>query len=284
MIVDACNKGIFKGLSLGDDGSSISLLQYADDALFFGKWFVSNARHLVRILDGFHDVSGFKINLSKSRLFGFGIPIDDVASVAREINCTHDFLPFTYLGYPLEKIRWQKIIADKKDEGFGVGSIKAKKLSLLGKWRWRFLNEKDALWRKVISKLYGSDEGFVVRRGSRQTSSTWSSIIRSCSELNQFDISLSNLIVKKISSGRQTLFWNDTWLKDIGPLKFCFPRLYALDLNKKCFVAERWSKIDDIWQGNWAWRRQPSGRALTDLSSLNFLIIGLVLDAATEDK
>ncbi|GJU54017.1 putative RNA-directed DNA polymerase [Tanacetum coccineum] len=267
MIVDACNKGIFKGLSLADDGSNISLLQYADDALFFGEWSASNARHLVRILDCFHDVSGLKINLSKSRLFGIGIPIDDVASVARAVNCSHDSLPFTYLGLPVGKsmkrvdawndvvlrltkrlapwknnllsiggrltlvksvlgslplyylsifrapssiissiesirrrffwgykenekkivwVQWQKVIADKKDGGLGVGSIKAKNLSLLGKWRWRFLNEKDALWSKVISKIYGSDGGFDVRRGSRQKSSIWGSIIGSCSELNQF--------------------------------------------------------------------------------------------------
>ncbi|GKC49890.1 RNA-directed DNA polymerase, eukaryota, reverse transcriptase zinc-binding domain protein [Tanacetum coccineum] len=218
MIVDACNKGIFKGLSLADGGSNISILQYADDALFFGEW------------------SEFS-------------PLDDVASVARAINFSRDSLPFTYLGFPVGKsvkrvdawndvvlrltkrlspwknnllsiggrltlgfkenekkivwIRWQKIIADKKDGGLGFGSIKAKNLSLLGKWRWRFLNEKDALWRKIISKHYSSDEGFVVRRGFGQKSSTRGSIIRICSELNQFDISLSNLIVKKILSGRQ---------------------------------------------------------------------------------
>nr|GEV80063.1 RNA-directed DNA polymerase, eukaryota, reverse transcriptase zinc-binding domain protein [Tanacetum cinerariifolium] len=126
MIVDACNKGIFKGLSLADDGSNISLLQYADDALFFGDWSVLYARHL----------------------------------------------------------------------------------------RWRFLNEKDVLWS---CKIYGSDGGFDAWRGSRQKS-------------------------------------------------------------------KRWSKIDDVWQGKWAWRRQPSGRTLTDLSSLNLLITGLVLDSAIEDK
>ncbi|GKF78502.1 putative RNA-directed DNA polymerase, eukaryota, reverse transcriptase zinc-binding domain protein, partial [Tanacetum coccineum] len=38
MILEACNKGIFKGLSLAKDGASISFLQYADDALFFGEW------------------------------------------------------------------------------------------------------------------------------------------------------------------------------------------------------------------------------------------------------
>nr|GEX28088.1 RNA-directed DNA polymerase, eukaryota, reverse transcriptase zinc-binding domain protein [Tanacetum cinerariifolium] len=37
MMIDACNKGIFKGLSLANDGANISLLQYANDALFIGR-------------------------------------------------------------------------------------------------------------------------------------------------------------------------------------------------------------------------------------------------------
>lgn len=43
------------------------------------------------------------MNLSKSRLFGIGIPIDEVASVARAINCSYDSLSFTYLGLPVGK-------------------------------------------------------------------------------------------------------------------------------------------------------------------------------------
>ncbi|GJZ24362.1 hypothetical protein Tco_0561821 [Tanacetum coccineum] len=34
--------------------------------------------------------------------------------------------------------------------GLDVGSLRGKNLSLLGKWRWRFLMEKDAMWRKVL--------------------------------------------------------------------------------------------------------------------------------------
>ncbi|GKC00637.1 hypothetical protein Tco_0986773 [Tanacetum coccineum] len=178
-------------------------------------------------------------------------------------------------------VRWQNIIADKKYGGLGVGSIKAKNLSLLGKWRWRFLNEKDALLWKVISKIYDSDGGFDVRMGSGQKSSIWGSIIGSCSELNQIDISLSNLIVKKISSGRQTLFWNDIWLKDIGPLKFHFPRLYALDLNKKNILLPRHGLKYMIY-GNGIGSGEDN--RLGELSSLNFLITMLVLDSAIEDK
>jgi len=31
--------------------------------------------------------------------------------------------------------------------------------ALLGKWLWRFLNEKDILWRKVVATKYG-EAGF----------------------------------------------------------------------------------------------------------------------------
>ncbi|GJY23835.1 RNA-directed DNA polymerase, eukaryota [Tanacetum coccineum] len=38
LTLDACNKCVYKGLSLAEDGANVSLLQYADDALFFGEW------------------------------------------------------------------------------------------------------------------------------------------------------------------------------------------------------------------------------------------------------
>jgi hypothetical protein len=31
--------------------------------------------------------------------------------------------------------------------------------ALLGKWHWRFANEKNALWREVIVSKYGSGRG-----------------------------------------------------------------------------------------------------------------------------
>nr|GFA12871.1 RNA-directed DNA polymerase, eukaryota, reverse transcriptase zinc-binding domain protein [Tanacetum cinerariifolium] len=89
MTIETCNKGIFKGLSLGDDGSNISLLQFAYDALFFGEWSKSNVRHLIGILDYFHEVSGLKINLDKSRLFRISVSLGEVTSIARSVNCSH---------------------------------------------------------------------------------------------------------------------------------------------------------------------------------------------------
>ncbi|GJY67327.1 hypothetical protein Tco_0469565 [Tanacetum coccineum] len=42
----------------------------------------------------------------------------------------------------------------------GIGSLHAKNLSLLGKWKWRFLTEKEALWMSVIKAFYGENGGF----------------------------------------------------------------------------------------------------------------------------
>ncbi|PWA63847.1 Endonuclease/exonuclease/phosphatase [Artemisia annua] len=60
-----------------------------------------------------------------------------------------------------------------------VGSLKAMNLSLLGKWRWRFLNEQEALWRKVISVLFDSDGGFKNIRGAELKKGIWDGIILS---------------------------------------------------------------------------------------------------------
>ena len=63
--------------------------------------------------------------------------------------------------------------------GLSVGSIRAKNLSLLGKWMWRFHTEDTALWRKVIKEIYGPDGGFgqTAHRGPR--SGLWNEIIKS---------------------------------------------------------------------------------------------------------
>ncbi|GJT29943.1 hypothetical protein Tco_0910218 [Tanacetum coccineum] len=66
--LEACNKGIFKGVSLVNGGSNLSLLQYADDALFFDDW--------------------------------IGIPPNVVEEVVVSLGCTHDVFPFLYLGLP----------------------------------------------------------------------------------------------------------------------------------------------------------------------------------------
>ncbi|GJW39731.1 reverse transcriptase domain, reverse transcriptase zinc-binding domain protein [Tanacetum coccineum] len=212
-ILEACNKGMFKGISLSGEEPNLSLLQYADDALFFGEWSRLNASNLIHILKCFEGSSCLKVNISKSRIFGIGVCIADVDQVAGSLGCAFDQIPFMYLGLPVGKSMrscggwngvvdmfnarlsaWnaknlsiggrltlvksvlgnlsiyflslfkapQKII-DRLEairRRLGVGSIGAKNLSLLAKWKWRFLTETNALWRIVIKSFYGDEGGF----------------------------------------------------------------------------------------------------------------------------
>ncbi|GJZ48173.1 putative RNA-directed DNA polymerase [Tanacetum coccineum] len=69
-ILEACDIGLYKGIFLAKSGANLSLLQYADDALFFGKWSRENALSLIHILRCFELASGLKVNIDKSRVMG----------------------------------------------------------------------------------------------------------------------------------------------------------------------------------------------------------------------
>ncbi|GKA57899.1 putative RNA-directed DNA polymerase [Tanacetum coccineum] len=335
-ILEACGRGIFAGLSLANDGANLSLLQYADDALIFGKWSRLNVKNLVRILGWYQDASGLKVNLSKSRL-GIGVYLSEVIDVANSVNCSHDNLPFCYLGLPVGKsmykkenwsevldgfssrlsswksrmlsiggrltlskailgslplyylslfrapssvlkmfetkrrrffwgfkddtkgiswVKWESVLQSFENGGLGIGSIKAKNLSLLGKWWWRFHNEKEALWCKVITCLYGNDGGFN-------------------SGVDSF--------VRNVKSGVDVFFWHDVWLGAGLCLKDHFPRLYALETYKECRIKDRWISVNGTWSYNWDWRSNPRGRALDDINELSQLIGSLVLYPGYKD-
>ncbi|GJS96150.1 putative RNA-directed DNA polymerase [Tanacetum coccineum] len=308
-IIEACNKNLFKGLYLNEDNTNLSLLQYADDALFFGEWSLWNAKKLVMILKCFQDASGLRVNLAKSKLYEIG-----VNSVVI-LNCGFDSLPFIYLGLPvgmkmncveswnevidcftnrisswktkilsigsrmtltkavlgslplfyfsifrapskvlqnLEKnhsrffwgfkegskgiswVKWSKVCSNKSVGGLGVGSLKSMNLGLLGKWRWRFLNEHEALWRKVISVLYDYEGGFqnISRAGLKK--GIWDGIVSS-----------------------------------------------SLAIDDTAKVKDGWMMSNENGSSSWNWRSQPRGRALDVLNYIHNLLNGSQITAGS---
>lgn len=55
-------------------------------------------------------------------------------------------------------MKWSDVIKSKVNGGLGLGSLDYKNWALLDKQFWRFGEEKDALWRKVIVAKYGVEE------------------------------------------------------------------------------------------------------------------------------
>ena len=111
----AKEKGIFKGIQLPHRGPIISHLQYADDVTFMGSRSLESTKNLIRILRCFELSSGLTINMSKSKLYGFGVQNCELELVARSFNCSIGSLPFSYLGLPVgasmaRESNWKPII------------------------------------------------------------------------------------------------------------------------------------------------------------------------------
>ncbi|GKD03683.1 hypothetical protein Tco_1178657 [Tanacetum coccineum] len=364
-VLEVCSKGVYKGITLADDGANISLLQYADDALFIGEWSRLNAKNLILILKCFENASGLKVNLSKSRLFGIGIPINEVHEVASSLGCMHDSLPFMYLGLPVGKkmrlcdgwnevinrfrerlsawkakalsiggrltlvksvlgslpiyylslfkapkkvinllesirsrffwgfkesqrgiswVKWNSILLKSSMGGLGVGSLLAKNIGLLGKWKWRFLTEKDALWRTVIKEFYGECGGFGSLARSRGPNGIWCDIIKAVEDIERIDPSFKRSFHIKVSNGANVSFWKDPWCENGTRLMDLFPRLYALDSFQDCKIVDRWHLADGSWCGKWDWIRPPRGRAIGDVINLVSTIGNLSLSSDSTDR
>ncbi|GKC20677.1 RNA-directed DNA polymerase, eukaryota [Tanacetum coccineum] len=56
-------------------------------------------------------------------------------------------------------IKWNKVMASKKDEGLGIGSLYGFNRALLFKWKWRFMAYPSAFWVLVIKSLFGHHGG-----------------------------------------------------------------------------------------------------------------------------
>ncbi|PWA82636.1 RNA-directed DNA polymerase, eukaryota [Artemisia annua] len=80
---------------------------------------------------------------------------------------------------------------------------------------------------------------------------------------------------RNLGNGRSIKFWEDDW-PESGPWNLKFPRLYDLETNHSCLVADRYS------QGHWSWqwRRNPrDGEEGSQLAALMEILSHLSLDS-----
>ena len=52
-------------------------------------------------------------------------------------------------------VSWATVCSDKSKGGVGIKSFSKMNKALLCKWGWRFANDRNALWRKVICCKFG---------------------------------------------------------------------------------------------------------------------------------
>lgn len=141
----AVSCGLVEGCRIGDEGPTISMLQFADDSLFFLKLEEAQAKALRGILLLFKAASGLKMNLQKSKMIAVG-RVDNVAGLTELFDCQVANLPVKYLGLPLgarfkSKAVWEPVVERVQKR--------------LASWKGKFLSKggKLVLMKSVISSM-----------------------------------------------------------------------------------------------------------------------------------
>ncbi|GJS72132.1 RNA-directed DNA polymerase, eukaryota [Tanacetum coccineum] len=214
--------GMYKGIVI-DNSVMISHVFYADDAVFVGEWSDSNLDRILHVLHCFYLTSGLKINVQKSSLMGVGVNHNDIAKAASKLGCSILKTPFKYLGVSVGsssyRVRaWEDTLCKLK--------------SRLSKWKAKTLSIGGISYLAKSCSWCHSDICYVAN------GSPWVSILREVQSLKVWGIDLVCHCKKRVGDGLSTCFWEDTWMGD-RPLKLMFPRIYALESNKLCTVAEK---------------------------------------------
>ncbi|GKB97734.1 RNA-directed DNA polymerase, eukaryota, reverse transcriptase zinc-binding domain protein [Tanacetum coccineum] len=158
-------------------------------------------------------------------------------------------------------VKWSNVLADKENKGLGVSSLFALNRGLMMKWVWRFFNQKDSLWAKVIKAIHGEDGkvDMVHNTGAR---TCWTYIINEIRVLKNQGVNILDHIHLKLGNGDTTSFWNDNWSGG-GAIKDLYPRLFALENCKMVqfdALLELVRKINLVPMGDrWVWSLESSG-------------------------
>ncbi|RVW61463.1 putative ribonuclease H protein [Vitis vinifera] len=213
---------------------------------------------------------GGRITLIRSTLSNLPIYFMSIFQIPRAVRIRLEKIQRDFLwgGGALEQkphlVRWSIVCDDKGKGGLGVKSLGLFNKALLGKWAWRFANEKTALWNQVIRRKYGEEKG------------GW----RSCEIREAYGVGLWKAINKvgqfvtpffgyEVGDGKNVRFWKDKWC-GTSPLSEAFPSLFSIASSKEAWVNEVWTAEGDR-RGSWTptfnrpfndWELEEVGRLL----------------------
>ncbi|GJX02851.1 RNA-directed DNA polymerase, eukaryota [Tanacetum coccineum] len=200
-IEDAINAGLFYGAKL--QSLHVSHFFFMDDVLLLGEWSSVNITNMVNLLNSFHKVSGLKLNLHKSNLFGIRVDPSEVSNSALVTGCQAQCLPFSYL----------RLL---------IGSNMARVniwVPIVNKFHKRF-----SRWKSSLLSIGG----------------VWARIVKSINSLNEKGIIPFSTLKRKVNDGTGTKFWHDSWICDT-PLAIKYPHLFRLEINQDCLVSDKWN-------------------------------------------
>ncbi|GJX44795.1 RNA-directed DNA polymerase, eukaryota, reverse transcriptase zinc-binding domain protein [Tanacetum coccineum] len=120
----------------------------------------------------------------------------------------------TLITLVLGTLAWNSVLASKPKGGLGVSSLLALNLALIQKWRWRYVNNPDSLWVKLINQIHGSMDMYpdctVQDKWNSGWIWTWSRSINGGATKAQLD-DVSSLLGNSFLTDK-----DDSWIWSLG--------------------------------------------------------------------
>ncbi|KAL6322627.1 hypothetical protein AAG906_014299 [Vitis piasezkii] len=101
MLLKAEERNVLEGFRVGRNRTRVSHLQFADDTIFFSSSREEDMMNLKSILLVFGHISGLKVNLDKSNIYGINLEQNHLSRLAEMLDCKASGWPILYLGLPL---------------------------------------------------------------------------------------------------------------------------------------------------------------------------------------
>ncbi|KAE8725177.1 hypothetical protein F3Y22_tig00009009pilonHSYRG00196 [Hibiscus syriacus] len=321
MLIKAADSALFEGFSVGRAENKFHLthLQFADDLILFCRDSSAQIMNIRRVLRIFGLMTGLQLNLSKSKLFGVNMDEEVLKEWATFAGCGVGALPMTYLGIPIgtyrnsdllwepinqklnslmakflwgddplkKRIHWVnwKIVCQPYEEGgLGVLDLSMANRVLLGKWVWKFANDKHSQWKEMICCKHNiTNLSISINKAvNPQDSWIWRGIVNNYEKNDDIGNCLRSNSKIQVGNGRSIEFWNDIWANN-STLKEQFPRIYALSINKTGKVVDFGCYDNNCWSWNICLRRNLCDWELDQWISLMTLIDNIVLIDAVDD-
>ncbi|RVW23454.1 putative ribonuclease H protein [Vitis vinifera] len=226
---------------------------------------------------------GGRMTLIRSTLSSMPIYLMSLLRIPRAVSLRLEKIQRDFLwgGGALEKkphlVNWDTVCLDKSKGGLGVRCLSTLNRALLCKWNWRFANERDKLWRHVISRKFGEEEGGWYSKEVREGFGVgfWK-------DIRKDGALLQNRVGFSVGNGRRVKFWKDNWCRN-STLCNSFPSLYAFASYKEAWIEEMWdhSGGEGVWSPRFS--RPFNDWEVEEVERLLVIIRGRRLNPLAED-
>ena len=105
----------------------------------------------------------------------------------------------------LPPVKWNAVINEKRFGGLVIKNLKNQSKALRMTWLWKYSNENQSLWSRVIRVKYEENDNWMTKEVTTPYSvSLWKSIRILW---NEFEVNTT----VKVADGVKTVFWKDDW-------------------------------------------------------------------------